>query len=94
MPPGRRDYLDAMESELKVSHPGRMIEGEGDYLFLREEPSAYSSHNNPEKNGLSWETSLSITLTDDLSVCWGGLTPLLHYVICLTYYVLRNSLAA
>ena len=40
---GRRDYLDAMGSELKVSHPGRMIEGEGDYLFLREEPSTYLS---------------------------------------------------
>jgi len=38
---GRRDYLDAMGSELKVSQPGRMIAGEGDYLFLREEPNAY-----------------------------------------------------
>lgn len=38
---GQREYLNAMGCELKVSHPGRMIEGEGDCLFLREEPSAY-----------------------------------------------------
>jgi putative transposase len=38
---GQRKYLDAIERELKVSHPGRMIEGERDTLCLREEPSAY-----------------------------------------------------
>jgi len=38
---GQREYLDAIECELKVSHPGRVIEGEGDTLFLREEPNAY-----------------------------------------------------
>ena len=39
---GQRDYLDAIGRELKLCHPGRMIEGEADLLFLREEPSAYS----------------------------------------------------
>jgi putative transposase len=38
---GQREYLDAIERELKVSHPGRMIEGQGDTLILREEPIAY-----------------------------------------------------
>ena len=38
---GRREYLDAIERELRVSHPGRVIEGEGESLFLREEPGAY-----------------------------------------------------
>lgn len=38
---GQREYLDAIGRELKVSHPGRMVEGEGSYLFLREEPSPY-----------------------------------------------------
>jgi putative transposase len=38
---GQREYLDAIGDELKVSHPGRMVEGEGGYLFLREEPSPY-----------------------------------------------------
>ena len=38
---GQREYLDAIERELKVSHPGRVIEGAGNTLFLREEPNAY-----------------------------------------------------
>ena len=38
---GQREYLDAIGRELKTSHPGRMIEGERDFLFLREEPNAY-----------------------------------------------------
>lgn len=38
---GQREYLDAIERELKVSHPGRVIEGEEDYLFLREELGVY-----------------------------------------------------
>ena len=39
---GQRDYLDVIGRDLKISHPGRVIEGEGDYLYLREEPNAYS----------------------------------------------------
>jgi putative transposase len=39
---GQRDYLDEIECKLKVSHPARMIEGDGDYLCLREESNAYS----------------------------------------------------
>ena len=38
---GQHEYLDAIERKLKASHPGRMIEGEGDNLSLREEPNAY-----------------------------------------------------
>jgi putative transposase len=38
---GQRQYLDAIRCELKISHPGRVIEGEGDHLFLREESAAY-----------------------------------------------------
>jgi putative transposase len=38
---GQREYLDVIGSELKVSHPGRVIEGERDCLFLREEPNSY-----------------------------------------------------
>ena len=38
---GQREYLDAIGRELKTSHPGRMIEVERDFLFLREEPNAY-----------------------------------------------------
>ena len=38
---GQREYLDVIGRELKVSHPGRMIEGQEDTLFLREEPNAY-----------------------------------------------------
>ena len=50
---GQREYLDAIECELKISHPGRMIEGDGKYLFLREEPNAYLPKKMPEKFGLS-----------------------------------------
>jgi putative transposase len=39
---GQRDYLDVIGRDLKISHPGRVIEVEGDYLYLREEPNAYS----------------------------------------------------
>ena len=39
---GQREYLDEIEGKLKVSHPGRVIEGESDCLYLREEPYAYS----------------------------------------------------
>jgi len=38
---GQRQYLDAIRCELKISHPGRVIESEGDHLFLREESAAY-----------------------------------------------------
>ena len=38
---GQREYLDAIGCKLKAGHPGRMIETEGNYLFLREEPNAY-----------------------------------------------------
>jgi putative transposase len=38
---GQRDYLDAIGRELNVSHPRRVIMGEGDTLCLREEPNAY-----------------------------------------------------
>jgi len=50
---GQREYLDVIGRELKVSHPGRVIEGDGDTLFLREEPSAYLPKKMPEKYGLS-----------------------------------------
>jgi putative transposase len=50
---GQREYLDVIGRELKVSHPGRMIEGDGDILFLREEPGAYMPEKMPEKYGLS-----------------------------------------
>ena len=46
---GQREYLDVIGRELKVSHPRRMIEGDGDTLFLREEPSAYLPEEMPEK---------------------------------------------
>jgi putative transposase len=38
---GQRDYLDAIGRELNVSHPRRVIMGEGDTLCLREEPNSY-----------------------------------------------------
>ena len=38
---GGREYLDAIERELRVSHPGRGIKGEGKSFLLREEPGAY-----------------------------------------------------
>ena len=38
---GQRQYLDAIRCKLKISHPGRVIESEGDHLFLREESAAY-----------------------------------------------------
>ncbi len=38
---GQRDYLDAIGRELKINHPGRMIEGEPDLLYLREESNCY-----------------------------------------------------
>jgi putative transposase len=38
---GQREYLDAIGCKLKAGHPGRMIEMEGNHLFLREEPNAY-----------------------------------------------------
>ena len=50
---GQREYLDSIGRELKVSHPGRMVEGEGSYLFLREEPSSYLIYKEPKKYGLS-----------------------------------------
>jgi putative transposase len=50
---GQGEYLDAIERELKVSHPRRMIEGQGDTLFLREEPNAYLPQKMPEKYALS-----------------------------------------
>ena len=50
---GQRDYLAAIEHELKVSHPGCMIGGEQDRLFLREESQPYISDLVPEKYDLS-----------------------------------------
>ena len=41
---GQREYLEAIERDLKVSHPGRLIGGEQDNLFLREEPQSYLSN--------------------------------------------------
>ena len=38
---GQRQYLDVIRGKLKISHPGRVIESEGDHLFLREESAAY-----------------------------------------------------
>ena len=38
---GQREYLDAIGNELKISHPGRVIETDEDCLFLREQPGAY-----------------------------------------------------
>ena len=38
---GQRAYLEAIGRELQVDHPGRMIDGEEDGLFLREETGAY-----------------------------------------------------
>lgn len=38
---GQRQYLDTIRRKLKISHPGRVIESEGDHLYLREESAAY-----------------------------------------------------
>ena len=38
---GQRQYLDVIRGKLKISHPGRVIESEGDHLFLREESASY-----------------------------------------------------
>ena len=38
---GQREYLDAIGQDLKITHPGRIIEGGSNFLFLREEPNAY-----------------------------------------------------
>ena len=39
---GQRAYLDAIGHDLKITHPGRIVEGAPDILFLREEPNTYS----------------------------------------------------
>ena len=46
---GQREYLEGIENELKVCHPGRLIRGEKDSMFLREEPQPYLSNFGPEK---------------------------------------------
>jgi putative transposase len=40
---GQREYLDAIGNELKITHPGRNIHGDENFLFLREEPVIYAS---------------------------------------------------
>ena len=38
---GQRQFLDVIRCERKISHPGRLIGGEEQYLFLREDTGAY-----------------------------------------------------
>jgi putative transposase len=48
---GQREYLDSIGDELKITHPGRKIEGNTDFLFLHEEPMRYVAETMPEKPG-------------------------------------------
>jgi putative transposase len=50
---GQQQYLDAIRHELRISHPGRLIENDGGYLFLREESGSYIPHKALEKCNLS-----------------------------------------
>ena len=66
---GQREYLDTIGGELQASHPGRVIDGDGDILCLREEPNTYVLYKMTENYGLSWETRHSVAFSADLSVC-------------------------